>query len=278
MLIKKAGYIPTGSPKLDLSLQGGYLKGSIVELIGSYSSAKTLLALSSLKFIDCLCYIDFEFCIDRSYIRDRMKIPLSKLVVVRPKPNEVADCIISASYHSPVIVFDSTAVPTDLQTRISDIKSRIITNNSTLILLSQIRNNISNNDEYSTGGYQLKSWCDDRIRLLRLNAIKEGYRNIGRQLGVYILKSRRAIKRYFIIYDMVDDGLGYELEMVDLLLEKGFAIRSGKFIWYNNKAYNGKLDFYRMLRYDEEMKSDAMERIRDGIRQYGNIFERSRKT
>jgi len=275
MLFREAQYLTTGSLKLDLILRGGYSKGSVVEICGGYASAKTLLALTSCIYTDYVTYIDFERCISRAYLENTMQLELDKLIVCQPRVEELHATISHFSKISPIIIVDSTACIYQSRNFIAKIKRIITANQCILILLSQLRNS-PDGQTYSTGGAHLKAWCDDRILLTKGRSIKQGYRNIGREIGVSILKSRRGNGCKFIGYAMKDAGWAIEIETIDMLLAMGFAKRSGSFIEYEGVFYKGKIGFYEALKEIDNfpLGVEIRERILNGYRPNSSIFKR----
>lgn len=272
MLIKDPGYQTTGSPKLDLILRGGYSRGSVVELCGSYSSAKTLLALTATEWTKYALYIDLESGINREYIQDTMELDLSTLLICQPDPSEIIDIIPQFAPVVPLIILDSTAAMVHQNEFISKIKRIVVENQCILLLISQLRNSPSGGT-YTSGGSKLKTWCDDRILLTKGKLVKQGYWNLGREIGVSILKSRRGNGCRCTGYDMYSQGWGRELEYVDLLLALGIAERAGSFIKYSETAYKGRIGMADAIRGNLPLLQDVKERIEYGYRSHRNLFK-----
>lgn len=213
--------IPTGSVSLDMALGvGGVPRGRIIELFGPESSGKTTLALhivAAAQRNGGLCaYVDAEHAFDPEYAQ-KIGINLDELLISQPDAGEQALEITETLVRSnavDVVVIDSVAalVPRaelegemgeaqiGLQARLMSQALRklagAISKSKTVVLfINQIRLKIGvlfGNPETTPGGLALKFYSSVRMDIRRIEALKDGDKNIGGRHRVKIVKNKVA--------------------------------------------------------------------------------------
>lgn len=116
-VVKKIGFIPTGSPTLDLALGiGGIPTGRVSEIFGKEATGKTTLSLHILaeaqKEGKVAAFIDAEHALDLDYAR-RIGVNLDELIIAQPGCAEEALQIVENLVQAGIvgaIVVDSVGV------------------------------------------------------------------------------------------------------------------------------------------------------------------------
>lgn len=251
--------IPTGSLALDLAMGvGGLPKGRIIEIFGPEASGKTTLALHLIaeaqKKGGTAAFIDAEHALDPQRAQ-KIGVNLDDLLISQPDTGEQALEIADALIRSggiDVIVIDSVAalVPKSeiegemgessigVQARLMSQALRKLTGainntNTVTIFTNQLRQKIGvmfGNPETTPGGLALKFYSSVRIDVRKIENIKNGDQVVGSRHRVKIVKNKVAPPFRIAEFDMDEDGISHQGELLDIGVELGILTKSGAFI------------------------------------------------
>ena len=253
--------IPTGSLALDCALGiGGFPTGRIVEICGEESSGKTTLALHVMaeaqKQGGACAFIDAEHALDVNYAK-RIGVNIQDVLISQPDSGEQALEIVDSLVRSGAvkcIVIDSVAalVPKaelqgdmgdshmGLQARLMSQALRKLTGSISksgclVIFINQLRQKIGvmfGNPETTTGGVALKFYSSIRIKVQPLAMIKDGDKNVGREISFRMIKNKcfapGAVARTAISFGY---GIAREEELLEYATEFGMIQKAGS--WYS---------------------------------------------
>lgn len=286
--------IPTGSLGLDRALGvGGLPRGRIIEIYGPESSGKTTLAISAIaeaqKLGGVAAFIDAEHAFDAVYAQN-LGVDVDNLYMSQPDNGEQALEIagnLIASGAIDIIVIDSVAALTPkseiegemgdskmgLQARLMSQAMRKLTStisktNCCCIFINQLRDKIGimfGNPETTTGGNALKFYSSVRLDIRRIQAIKDGDRNIGNHVRVKVVKNKVAPPFRQAEFDlMFGSGISKSGELVDLAVEKDIIKKSGSWFSYGDtKLGQGRDAVKQLLEDNPELSSEIESQIRD---------------
>ena len=285
--------ISTGSLGLDLALGvGGLPKGRIIEIYGPESSGKTTLAMHVIaeaqKKGGYAAFIDAEHAFDPVYAR-RLGCDIGELLVSQPDNGEqaleIADNLIRSGAID-IIVIDSVAALTPkaeidgemgenkvgLQARLMSqalrkLTSTISKTNCCCIFINQLREKIGvmfGNPETTTGGNALKFYSSVRMDIRRIQAIKDGDRNIGNRVKVKVVKNKVAPPFRVCEFDiMLGEGISKIGEIIDLGVECGVVKKSGSWFSYGeSKLAQGREGVKQLLKDNPELCEELEAKVR----------------
>ena len=285
--------ISTGSLGLDLALGvGGLPKGRIIEIYGPESSGKTTLAMHVIaeaqKKGGYAAFIDAEHAFDPVYAR-RLGCDIGELLVSQPDNGEqaleIADNLIRSGAID-IIVIDSVAALTPkaeidgemgenkvgLQARLMSqalrkLTSTISKTNCCCIFINQLREKIGvmfGNPETTTGGNALKFYSSVRMDIRRIQAIKDGDRNIGNRVKVKVVKNKVAPPFRVCEFDiMFGEGISKIGEIIDLGVECGVVKKSGSWFSYGeSKLAQGREGVKQLLKDNPELCEELEAKVR----------------
>jgi recombination protein RecA len=251
--------IPTGSIALDLALGvGGLPKGRIIEIFGPEASGKTSICLHVIaqaqKKGGVAAFIDAEHALDPQRAQ-KIGVNLDELLISQPDTGEQALEIAEALIRSggiDVIVIDSVAalVPKaeiegemgdavmGMQARLMSQALRKLTGaisstNTIVIFTNQLRQKIGvmfGNPETTTGGMALKFYSSVRLDIRKIENIKQGDQVVGSRHRVKIVKNKVAPPFRIAEFDMDENGVSHQGELLDVGIELGILTKSGAFI------------------------------------------------
>ena len=254
--------ISTGSIALDLALGvGGLPKGRIIEIYGPEASGKTTLALHVIaeaqKKSGVAAFIDAEHALD-SQRAQKIGINLDDLLISQPDTGEQALEIAEALIRSggvDIIAIDSVAalVPRaeiegemgdammGMQARLMSQALRKLTGaiantNTIVIFTNQLRQKIGvmfGNPEVTTGGLALKFYASVRLDIRKIDNIKDGDLVVGSRHRVKVVKNKVAPPFRIAEFDMYEEGISHEGELIDVGVELGILVKAGAFIKWN---------------------------------------------
>lgn len=276
--------ISTGSIALDLALgAGGLPKGRIVEIFGPEASGKTSLALHVIaqaqKLGGVAAFIDAEHALDPQRAQ-KIGVNLDDLLISQPDTGEQGLEIAEALIRSggiDVVVIDSVAalVPRSelegemgessigVQARLMSQALRKLTGaiantNTIVIFTNQLRQKIGvmfGNPETTPGGLALKFYSSVRLDIRKIENIKSGDMVVGSRHRVKVVKNKVAPPFRIAEFDMDENGVSHEGELLDVGVELGILTKSGAFIKWGEKILGQGRP--ASIAYLKENKKDA---------------------
>ncbi len=277
--------IPTGSIAVDLALGvGGLPKGRIVEIYGPEAGGKTTLCLHVIaeaqKKGGVAAFIDAEHALDPQRAQ-KIGVNLDDLLISQPDTGEQALEIAESLIRSggiDVLVIDSVAalVPrAELEGEMGDavmgMQARLmsqalrkltgaVSNTNTIIIFTnQLRQKIGvmfGNPETTTGGLALKFYSSIRLDVRKIENIKVGDMVVGSRHRVKVVKNKVAPPFRIAEFDMDDNGISHEGELLDVGIELGILQKSGAFIkWEELMLGQGRaaaIDFLKTNKKEAE--------------------------
>ncbi len=256
--------IPTGSIALDLALGvGGLPKGRIIEVFGPEASGKTTICLHVIaeaqKKDGVAAFIDAEHALDPQRAQ-KIGVNLDDLLISQPDTGEQALEIAETLIRSggiDVLVIDSVAalVPrAELEGEMGDavmgmqarlmsqalrkLTAAISNTNTIVIFTNQLRQKIGvmfGNPETTPGGLALKFYTSIRLDIRRIENIKDGDMVVGSRHRVKVVKNKVAPPFRIAEFDMNENGVSHEGELLDVGIELGILTKSGAFIKWGEK-------------------------------------------
>ncbi len=256
--------IPTGSIALDLALGvGGLPKGRIVEIFGPEAGGKTTVTLHVIaeaqKKGGVAAFIDAEHALDPQRAQ-KIGINLDDLLISQPDTGEQALEIAEALIRSggiDVVVIDSVAalVPrAELEGEMGDavmgmqarlmsqalrkLTGAVANTNTIIIFTNQLRQKIGvmfGNPETTPGGLALKFYASIRLDIRKIENIKQGDLVVGSRHRVKVVKNKVAPPFRIAEFDMDEDGISHEGELLDIGIELEILNKSGAFIKWGEK-------------------------------------------
>ncbi len=256
--------IPTGSIALDLALGvGGLPKGRIVEIFGPEAGGKTTVTLHVIaeaqKKDGVAAFIDAEHALDPQRAQ-KIGINLDDLLISQPDTGEQALEIAESLIRSggiDVVVIDSVAalVPrAELEGEMGDavmgmqarlmsqalrkLTGAVANTNTIIIFTNQLRQKIGvmfGNPETTPGGLALKFYASIRLDIRRIENIKVGDLVVGSRHRVKVVKNKVAPPFRIAEFDMDENGISHEGELLDVGIELEILTKSGAFIKWGEK-------------------------------------------
>jgi recombination protein RecA len=257
--------ISSGSLSLNMALGiGGYPKGRIVEIYGPEASGKTTLCLHAIaetqKKGGVAAFVDVEHALD-PVRAEKIGVNLENLLISQPdygeQALEIAETLIRSGGVDLVII-DSVAalVPKSeiegdmgdhqmgTQARLMSQAMRKLTaainkTNTVMIFTNQIRMKIGvmfGSPETTTGGNALKFYASQRLDIRRIGNIQEGENIVGSRHRVKVKKNKVAPPFKVAEFDMDDNGISREGDVVDIATEKGVIEKAGSFYKYKGEV------------------------------------------
>ncbi len=279
--------IPTGSIALDLALGvGGLPKGRIVEIFGPEASGKTSICLHLIaeaqKRGGVAAFIDAEHALDPQRAQ-KIGVNLDELLISQPDTGEQALEIAEALIRSggiDVVVIDSVAalVPRSeiegemgessigVQARLMSQALRKLTGavsntNTIIVFTNQLRQKIGvmfGNPETTPGGLALKFYSSVRLDIRKIENIKQGDMVVGSRHRVKVVKNKVAPPFRIAEFDMDENGVSHEGELLDVGIELGILSKSGAFIrWGEKMLGQGRQAAIAYLQGENEQSSSA---------------------
>ncbi len=290
--------IPLGIEPLDKAIGGGFALGRFTELIGEFSSGKSLLSFFVLKSAQELghacAYIDAERTFDPAWA-SVLGVDTSKLLVLRPKAGEEAFDILSklCKEHFGVVVLDSLAslAPSRrLEASESDslpaLQARMINQGlmdinavnevTAIVLINQLRESIGvtfGNPETLPGGKGQRFYASLMLRVRRGEWITEDYdgrkagdkkRRVGFNLKVIVEKNKQGGGQQFdkaevpFLFSGIIDVVA---GLVPMALDMGIIKQNGaNYEVFGQSAY-GRRKLIEMVAASEELQ----EKIREAL-------------
>ncbi len=285
--------ISTGSIALDLALGvGGLPKGRIVEIFGPEASGKTTIALHVIaqaqKRGGVAAFIDAEHALDPQRAQ-KIGVSLDDLLISQPDTGEQGLEIAEALIRSggiDVVVIDSVAalVPRSelegemgessigVQARLMSQALRKLTGavsntNTIIIFTNQLRQKIGvmfGNPETTPGGLALKFYASIRLDIRKIENIKSGDLVVGSRHRVKVVKNKVAPPFRIAEFDMDEEGVSHEGELLDVGIELGIVSKSGAFLrWGEKMLGQGRAAAVLYLKENKKEAEKLEKEIRD---------------
>lgn len=285
--------IPTGSIALDLALGvGGLPRGRIIEIFGPEAGGKTTVALHVIaeaqKRGGVAAFIDAEHALDPQRAQ-KIGVNLDDLLISQPDTGEQALEIAEALIRSggiDVVVIDSVAalVPrAELEGEMGDavmgMQARLmsqalrkltgaVSNTNTIIIFTnQLRQKIGvmfGNPETTPGGLALKFYTSVRLDIRKIENIKDGDLVVGSRHRVKVVKNKVAPPFRIAEFDMDENGISHEGELLDVGIELEILTKSGAFIKWGEKLLGqGRPASIAYLRENKKEAQGLEREIRD---------------
>ncbi len=285
--------ISTGSIALDLALGvGGLPKGRIIEIFGPEASGKTTVTLHLIaeaqKRGGVAAFIDAEHALDPQRAQ-KIGVNLDDLLISQPDTGEQALEIAETLIRSggiDVLVIDSVAalvpraeIEGEMGDSVMGMQARLmsqalrkltaaISNTNTIVVFTnQLRQKIGvmfGNPETTPGGLALKFYSSVRLDIRKIENIKQGDLVVGSRHRVKVVKNKVAPPFRIAEFDMDEDGVSHQGELLDVGIELGILTKSGAFIkWNETMLGQGRAAAIAFLK---ENKKEA-ERLEKEIRE-----------
>lgn len=285
--------IPTGSIALDLALGvGGLPKGRIIEIFGPEASGKTTVALHVIaeaqKRGGVAAFIDAEHALDPQRAQ-KIGVNLDDLLISQPDTGEQGLEIAEALIRSggiDVLVIDSVAalVPrAELEGEMGDavmgMQARLmsqalrkltgaVSNTNTIIIFTnQLRQKIGvmfGNPETTPGGLALKFYTSVRLDIRKIENIKVGDTVVGSRHRVKVVKNKVAPPFRIAEFDMDEEGISIQGELLDVGIELGILTKSGAFIkWGETMLGQGRPAAIAFLKENKKEAEKLEKEIRE---------------
>jgi len=285
--------LPTGIFLLDKALGvGGVPRGRVVEIFGPESSGKTTLTLTVIaqtqKNKGISAFVDAEHAFDPTYAKT-IGVNLEELLVSQPDTGEQALEIVETLVRSnavDLIVVDSVAAlapraeiegemgeaQIGLQARLMSQALRKLTaaiskSKTCVIFINQIREKIGvmfGSPEVTPGGRALKFYSSVRIDLRKIATITDSSgKVIGARIKAKIVKNKVAPPFKEAVFEIrYDEGVSYEVSLIDAALETGIIKKSGSWFSYKDKNLaQGKEALRKVLKEDTRLKEEIEKEV-----------------
>jgi len=288
-----AEVISTGSIALDLALGiGGLPKGRIIEIYGPEASGKTTICLHVIaeaqKKGGTAAFIDAEHALDPQRAQ-RVGVNLDDLLISQPDTGEQALEIAETLIRSggiDVIVIDSVAalvpkaeIEGEMGDSVMGMQARLmsqalrkltgaISNTNTIcIFTNQLRQKIGvmfGNPETTTGGLALKFYSSIRLDIRKIENIKQGDLVVGSRHRVKVVKNKMAPPFRIAEFDMDQNGISHEGEILDVGIELGILSKAGAFIKQGDQLLGqGRQAAITTLKEDKKLAEKLDKEIRE---------------
>ncbi len=285
--------ISTGSLALDLALGvGGLPKGRIIEIFGPEASGKTTVALHVIaeaqKKGGAVAFIDAEHALDPQRAA-KIGVDLDELLISQPDTGEQALEIAEALIRSggiEVLVIDSVAalvpkaeIEGEMGDAVMGMQARLmsqalrkltaaISQTATItIFTNQLRQKIGvmfGNPETTPGGLALKFYSSVRLDIRKIENIKSGDEVIGSRHRVKVVKNKVAPPFRIAEFDMYNEGISHEGELLDIGIEMEILEKSGAFIkWGDTMLGQGRVAAIDYLKTNKKEAQNLEREIRD---------------
>ncbi len=257
--------VSTGSLALNLALGvGGFPKGRIVEIYGPEASGKTTVCLHAIANVQksggTAAFVDVEHALDPLRAQ-KIGVNLDELLISQPDYGEQALEIAETLIRSggvDIVVIDSVAalVPkSEIEGEMGDsqmgVQARLmsqamrkltaaINKTKTLVIFTnQLRSKIGvmfGSPETTTGGNALKFYASQRLDIRKIGNIQEGDRIVGSRHRVKVKKNKVAPPFREAEFDMDENGISREGDVVDIGSQHEVIEKSGSFYKYKGEV------------------------------------------
>lgn len=288
--ISEVPRIPSGSIGLDLSLNGGYGKGRIIEIYGPESSGKTTLTLHAIA--ECqnqggkCAFIDMEHALDTKYAAG-IGVDVETLAISQPSSAEQALNIVEKLARSgtvDLIVVDSVSalVPekeiegdigdhhVGVQARLMSQAMRIMstvchTTDTSVIFINQIRMKIGvmfGNPETTSGGQALKFYSSQRLDIRKKGVVKSGEEATGITVKVKVVKNKIGNPFREATFDIVfGQGIDAEGDLLTIAVQRDLVKKAGAWYTINGDQCQGTVKAAQYLKDNPKVVKELRDKI-----------------
>lgn len=283
---------PTGSPKMDIALKGGYPKGKVVEFSGDPGGGKTTSCLHGATEFqktypnEPILWVDLEDVYDPEYNEAIGLNITDNFILVKPDTGEQAwDIIIEfcRNVKGGLVVLDSVALLLPekedegsvgdanmaLAARMNSkglrkIMPHLSKNRTTFFVINQLRSQIGGygDPNVTTGGKAWAYYARTRIKCTPL----KGEEGISSKHKFKLIKANYGIKDSVVETSIIyGQGIDKELELIDLAVEAGIVNKSGSWFSYADTKLGQGIGSVKEILMDnpelfEEIKSKLNEK------------------
>ena len=289
--------LSSGDPSIDRTLNGGLPIGKITELSGLEGTGKTSLALQWCRMAQqanpgkFVAYLDAENSLDNAFAAEKYGVDLTRFLYVSQDATNVAEVILdmlvdlSTDPDCALIVLDSVGslmttqnrdkshaegqrdtLPALLQRTIKKAGYARKPGLCPILLLNQLRvaqgGGPGSDPWYTPGGMATRHGPHLRLRIQKLQQIKEGDDVVGFECALRVMKGRTVKSRSFAKY-AVDFTVGIDSvrSAVAVGEKQGVIQKRGSMYDLFGQTYKGKTVLYEALRADKQMLSDLMDNL-----------------
>ncbi|MDP1712586.1 MAG: recombinase RecA [Candidatus Nanopelagicaceae bacterium] len=263
--------IPTGAISLDFALGvGGIPRGRVTEIFGHEGCGKTTLCLhiiaNAQKAGGNAAFIDVEHAVDLTYAKE-IGVQLNDLVFSQPDNGEQALNLVEGLVKSnivDVIVVDSAAALVTKEELDGEVGDRTIGatakligkslrrittvlsgSRTALVFINQTRVKIGaffGDPDDTPGGKALKFFSTIRMKMNKVQSIREGEKVVGNLVAVKVIKNKVAPPFRGARFDIrFGKGISYVGSLIDMSVDYHIITKSGAFLNFNElKLGNGK--------------------------------------
>jgi recombination protein RecA len=292
--------LETGIASLDVMLNGGMPVGRFIDLYGMPMGGKSTLSLAiaaEFQKIKPVLYIDVEASFGEEWAaKQGLDVSKNKLLIYSAgASNSIDDMSAEAvmtillraveSGAFSLVIVDSIAAlspeeniksPTKsgsigslsrvLSQRLPLIKQKSVRSNTSVLFINQQRANISmgfgSSPTKATGGNALNHYDDLRLRISRMQQMKNGTEIVGHLMKVFVEKSKVSIPmRTCTIPLIYEFGISKELALFDTAIELGIIKRKGSYFTFNDKTFQGRENFLDELIKSRETYNEIKKEI-----------------
>jgi recombination protein RecA len=196
-------FVSTSYMNIDDALGGGIPLGKVIDIAGEAGVGKTaliqdIIKQAQLQNLSCV-YMDIEHKFDAYWARERADVNVDELLVFEPRdPQKVVEgCLVLMEQGlADLIIFDSVSaleVTDSLKEILNPLLKKIAEYNTTLIFLSQVRNDLTNGGKTTPHNGALEDVSNIRIMLKSLSIIKQEELIVGKTLEVNVYKNDLSV-------------------------------------------------------------------------------------
>lgn len=196
-------FLPTSYIGIDDALGGGIPLGKVIDVAGEAGVGKSaivqdIIRQAQLQNLSCV-YMDIDRKFDAYWARERAEVNVEDLLVFEPKDIQktVEACLaLMEEGLADLIIFDSVSaleVTDSLKEILNPLLKKIVEYNTTLIFISQVRNDLTNGGKTTPHNGALEDVSNVRIMLKQLSIIKQEELIVGKTLEVNVYKNDLSV-------------------------------------------------------------------------------------
>jgi recombination protein RecA len=196
-------FVSTSYLTIDDALGGGIPLGKVVEIAGESGVGKTAIVQDIITQAQeqglSVVYLDIERKFDAYWAIERANVNTDDLLIFEPKDTEKlaeACLVLMEQGLADIIIFDSVSalnLTSSLKEVLNPLLQKIVQYNTSLILLSQVRQDLENGGLTTPQNTILDQICNIRIMLKKLSIIKQEELIVGKTLEINIYKNDLSV-------------------------------------------------------------------------------------